>query len=109
MEPSFDSVYTLSMRKQSYGKKLLYVGAFILSAVIMFIATAPLADCVKTLDDKINNVFVQAICALPIFLLVSVFEGRLIWKLDRQTEFTTVFPISLGVFIGYAMHFAVKL
>jgi hypothetical protein len=97
------------MRKERALLKVIYVVAFVSAAVLAFIVTKPIADWVKTFDGIFNNVFVQLLCVTPIGILVAVLEDRIIQKLNPDTEFASVAPVSIGLCVGYILHFAVKI
>jgi len=93
--------------KESWSVKLLFVGAFLLAAAAAFFATVPLANWIKTSDSNLLvNFLTQAILALPPMLLIFFIEERVIWTLLRQNVFSTIHPVSLGLYVGYVIHFA---
>jgi hypothetical protein len=84
------------------------VAVFVAVAAATFMASAPLANWVKSRSELFGSLPVQAVLALPFFLLISMLEERLIWKLLRQDAFSTIHPVSLGAYIGYVIHFALR-
>jgi len=94
-------------RREPWWVKLIFVAVFLAAAGITFVASTPLADWVKTSNSELfRSLPGQAVIALPAMLIVFFFEARLIWKLRREDIFGTIHPISLGVYIGYVIHFA---
>jgi len=67
----------------------------------------PVANWIKTSDSNLLvNFLTQAILALPPMLLIFFIEERVIWTLLRQNVFSTIHPVSLGLYVGYVIHFA---
>ena len=93
--------------REPWWVKLVFVAVFLAATALSFMASAPLSDWVKSSGSELfRNLAVQAVIALPVMLLVFFFEGRLIWKLVRQDVFSTIHPISIGLYVGYVIHFA---
>lgn len=93
--------------KEAWSAKLLFVAAFLAAAAAAFFATLPLANWIKTSDSNLLvNFLTQAILAMPFMVLVYLVEERVIWKLLRQNIFSTIHPVSLGLYVGYVIHFA---
>lgn len=98
---------SLPPREEPWGVKLLFVAAFLASAAATFAASAPLADWVKSTNSELfRSLLTQAIIGLPVLCLVYFFEERLIWRLLRQHPFDTIHPVSIGVYVGYVIHYA---
>lgn len=87
--------------------KLVFVAVFLAAATLSFVASAPLSEWIKSSGSELfRNLAVEAVIALPVALLVFAFEERLIWKLLREDVFSTIHPISIGLYVGYVIHFA---
>ena len=94
-------------RKEPWSVKLVFVAVFFAVTALAFVALAPLAGWVKSSgSEPFRNLAVQAVIALPVMLLVFFFEQRLIWRLLWQDVFSTIHPISIGLYVGYVVHFA---
>jgi hypothetical protein len=97
------------MPNEPWRVKLLFVAVFLAVATAVFFASGPLADWVKSSkSDLISTFAVQAVAALPFTLLIFAVEAKLIWRLVRQDIFSTIHPISLGAYVGYVVHFALR-
>jgi len=97
------------MPNEPWWIKLLFVAVFLGVGTAAFVASEPLADWVKSSkSDLVSTFAVQAVIALPIALLIYAMEAKLIWKLMRQDVFSTIHPISIGAFVGYVAHFALR-
>ncbi len=96
-----------STRREPWWVKLVFVAVFVGAAALAFVASAPLAGWVKSSGPELfRNLAAQAVLALPVMLLVFFFEQRLIWRLLWQDVFSTIHPISIGLYVGYVVHFA---
>ncbi|SRR6266496_843888 len=97
------------MRNEPWWAKLLFVAVFLGVATAAFVASEPLADWVKSSkSDLVSTFAVQAVIALPFALLIYAMEARLIWRLMQQDVFSTIHPISIGAYVGYVAHFALR-
>jgi hypothetical protein len=89
--------------------KVLFIVAFLGAFAVVFLASEPLADWVKSSkSDWLSMFAVQAVFALPFALLIFALEAKVIWKAIRQDVFSTIHPISIGAFAGYVAHFALR-
>jgi hypothetical protein len=97
------------MPREPWWVKLLFVVVFLGVATAAFFASAPLADWVKSSkSDWVGTFAVQAVAAVPFMLAIFAIEERLIWRLLREDIFSTIHPISLGAYVGYVVHFALR-
>jgi len=97
------------MPRERWWVKLLFVVAFLGVATASFFALAPLAEWVRSSkSDWVSTFAVQAVAALPFMLLIFAMEERLIRRLLREDIFSTIHPISLGAYVGYVVHFALR-
>lgn len=95
-------------RREPWRVKLLFVAAFLASAAATYVVSAPLADWVRSTEWEVFRSWpAQAIIGLPVLCLVYFFEARFIWRLLRQHPFDTIHPISIGVYVGYVVHYAI--
>lgn len=87
--------------------KLLYAFAFLVAGVASFLATAGFAEWLKASTGVFATVPIQlVVVAFPAYLIPSTIEGRIIWRLTGEDGFNTVSPVSLGLVVGYMLHFA---
>ena len=76
------------------------------SVIVSFYFTGPLAYWLKTNYESIANFTVQFLMSLPVALLVFFREEKIIKRLSGLDVFLTIHPVSVGVSIGYLLHFA---
>ena len=85
--------------------KVVFVVAFLASGFGTYFATAQFAAWVQLKSDVIAMLPIQLILAsLPTYLL-SIIEGRIVWRLTQEDGFQTIYPVTTGVFVGYLLHY----
>jgi membrane protease YdiL (CAAX protease family) len=93
------------MRKEGFRAKVVFVLAFLLTGAVTFVVSLPVAAWIKLKSDILSALPVQAVLALPVLFLVFLAEDRLIWKRQGKSPFSTIYPISIGFYVGYVLHF----
>ncbi len=85
--------------------KLAYIAAFLVSALGAFFATDGFAAWEKSKSELLTTLPIQLIVTSPPLYLISNLEGRVMWRLFQEDGFSSIYPVSLGIFIGYLIHF----
>ena len=85
--------------------KAYFVVAFLVSALAIFFATEQFATWVKLKSDVLAMLPIQLILvSLPMYLISGI-EAQIIWRLTQQDSFSTIHPVTMGVCIGYLLHY----
>jgi hypothetical protein len=85
--------------------KAYFVVAFLVSALAIFFATEQFATWVKLKSDVLALLPIQLILASLPGYLISGIEARVVWRLTQQDGFFTIYPVSMGMFVGYLLHY----
>lgn len=93
-------------RQETFLVKIIYVVVFLVSALVAFFATEAFSSWVKQQSDTLSMWPVQAILALPLVFLLFIIEKRVLWRLMGQDAFSTIYPVTMGVSVGYLVHYA---
>lgn len=93
-------------QQETFLIKIVYVAVFLVSALVAFFATEAFSSWVKQQSDVLTMWPVQAILALPLVFLFFFIEKRVIWRLIGQDAFSTIYPVTMGVSVGYLIHYA---
>lgn len=92
-------------QRETFLVKIIYVVVFLVSALGTFFATEQFAAWVKLKSDVLAMLPIQLILvALPMYL-ISTIEGRIVWRLTQQDGFSSIYPVSIGMFVGYLLHY----
>jgi hypothetical protein len=94
------------MPKETIARKLIFIAAFLLSGLLTFVLSIPLAGWIKSKSDLVGALPIQAVMALPALVAIFLVEERVICKLTGQNVFLTVHPVTIGFYAGYLVHFA---
>jgi len=92
-------------RQETFLVKFIYVVAFLVSASGTFLATDDFSVWVKSKSEMLSMLPVQLILAsLPMYL-ISIIEGRVMWRFFQEDGFSSIFPVTTGVTVGYLLHY----
>ncbi len=91
--------------RETFSIKAYYVVAFLISTILSFFMTDSLAAWVKLKSEIFALLPIQLVLAALLGYLFSIIEGRIIWRLTQQDGFHTIYPVSMGLSLGYLLHY----
>ena len=92
-------------QRETFLVKIIYVVVFCVSTIGTFFATEQFSAWVKLKSGFIDMVPIQLILVMLPMYLLSIVVGRMIWRLTQQDGFSTIYPVTMGVCIGYLLHY----
>lgn len=92
-------------RKESFVVKLMYIIAFLVSALGSFYVTAQFSAWVKLKSDVLALLPIQLILIMLPMWLLSIVEGKVMWRLNQEDGFTSIYPVTTGICVGYLLNY----